>query len=557
MIMKRIYVVSILAILLLLALAGPAAANGDDYGIALKNGTVEYSGTVTEDHTYYVAMNQYWSGDPYPLGLKYNATTDKTPYQINYPNSPLKNASYKIFSQIPLTIVDTLYFRDPTSQVPVVNVTLTIYKQSVKDNDEHYVNIYGLFSNFNTTYAASKTGEVSLQSVPLSIHSAAYYNFSTGSGSTGSFMALNHSFYFYRYSDGKTMPAQDQALSTVIGGFKNTYEIENTADHAKTITINRYHPGYDTASTLRIYDNNSILQFEQAGTTNETFNFDSVNALFVLYSSIIGEETIFDDRIIAEAGPEGTDTFHIAVKDASTGALIPSPDISIEELSTGATWTYSPPDGVQTSDVLMPGLLYNISATKTGYWGFWQNMQLIGGCYYPACYGNLVHLNLIPISTPTDPNKTTAAFRVYFQDTAYQGDQPVSGATIILSHTGYTDMYGSTNANGIEAFFVNKSVEYTYQITKTGYYAASGSFNISDPTPILVRMYLAPQGTPAVTTLPTPVLSLTSTPNYMEDNAARRAKENELGNMVYGASTGIAGLFICWIVIGILKGMGK
>lgn len=228
------------------------------------------------------------------------------------------------------------------------------------------------------------------------------------------------------------------------------------------------------------------------------------------------------------------DAFHIAVRDAATGALIASPSIDVEELSTGATWSYTPADGIQVSDALMPGLLYNISATKTGYFGDWQNVNLIGGCYWPVCYGNSIELRLSPITTPTDPTKTTAAFKVYFQDAAYQGDQPVSGATVSVSHPGYTDLLGTTNAQGFREITVNKTEDYTYTITKTGYYPASGSFNISDPTPILVRMYLAPQGTPTVTTLPAPTTAPT-TVNWKTDTTAREDQSWNILGMLYVA----------------------
>ncbi|MFA4974053.1 MAG: hypothetical protein WC683_15690 [bacterium] len=530
--MRRYLALSILAALVLLALAGPAAASGEDSGLSEKTGTASFgSGTIstpvgpplltgTSNKGYYLIYNA--------TRMRYTPVTLGAHYAITY-----RNDNPTIFAAFPKTSMKNVRFMDGTNLIFTADEHITkLYTGDYFSGTHFYHMVFSVdYNNFvaypNTSSMSNGLKTIIIESNLSTVNTGGWTVNSTAGDTLAAFYLggqnagtpyqigqrlglwggeLNSS---YHYAYGSANLANEYHIVESDGGAIKSYEITrvgitNPATQSKLIA-------YNALGTI-IYSEDEYQSTDTSGAI-----YAATQCRIVLDNGITSV-VIWDD-----IGGDIGDTFHIAIRDASTGALISSPTVNITELSTGATWGYVPADGVQTSDSLMAGLLYNISATKTGYFGDWQNFNLVSGCIYPVCYGNNVELRLVKISTPADTTKTTAAFKVYFQDTAYQGDQPVSGATITLSSPGYTDLLGQTNSLGFRDFTINKSVEYSYTITKTGYYAASGTFNITDPTPILVRMYLAPQGTPTVTTLPTPPVATTPADETSVSDSSRKS----------------------------------
>lgn len=77
-----------------------------------------------------------------------------------------------------------------------------------------------------------------------------------------------------------------------------------------------------------------------------------------------------------------------------------------------------------------------------------------------------------------DPD-TASNIRFYVTD---EEGYPIEGALIFITYNGETELYGSTDKNGILCTYLFRNVEYGYTVYKSGYETAEGSFTATEET---------------------------------------------------------------------------
>jgi hypothetical protein len=288
----------------------------------------------------------------------------------------------------------------------------------------------------------------------------------------------NHYLGYDYYNDNYMTGQHDQAAYTTTY-YSADYDFEDSGGYG-SLTVDRTNTPYPKPSWVIITNGSSILtqEYKTSGTTQNLIITDPVIYLDVGFGALGGNET---KTFYLGGAPGSTQRLAVNLWEKYSNAILINQDITVTPTTGGSGETKTSIYGETLYFDVIPGLTYWFNASRSGFDNYNETYLIPSP---PGIYSVYMERALTPIA-----NMSYAHFSVIDQTNGGL----VPNAAIVLSD-GQSKL---TNSAGYSWFSVNSSTPYTYTVSKTGYYiAASGSFNISADTKILVALQRSTGPTP-------------------------------------------------------------
>jgi hypothetical protein len=247
-----------------------------------------------------------------------------------------------------------------------------------------------------------------------------------------------------------------------------------------TLTVDRTNTTYPKPSWVIISNGTATLtqEYKATGATQNLIMTDPVIYLDVGFGALGGNET---KTFYLGGSPGSTQRIAVNLWEKYSNAILINQAISVTPATGGSGEIKTSAYGETLYFDVVPGVTYWFNASRSGFDNYNESYSIPTP---PGIYSVYMERTLTPIA-----NMSYAHFSVIDQTNGGL----VPNAAIVLSD-GQSKL---TNSAGYSWFSVNSSTPYTYTVSKTGYYiAASGSFNISADTKILVALQRSTGPTP-------------------------------------------------------------
>lgn len=269
--------------------------------------------------------------------------------------------------------------------------------------------------------------------------------------------------------------------------FSASYVFTDSGDHA-SLVVDRTNTQYPKPSWVIIKNSSGttlLSEYKASGSSSHFFLTDPTTSLDIGFGAVGGNKT---KTFYLSESPGETESLAVNLWEKYSNAILINQAITVTPADGGAGETKTSTYGQTLYFDVIPGESYWFNASRSGYEDYNETYLIPAP---PGSYSVYMTKTLTPYA-----NKSYAHFSVV--DMTNGGLVP--NAAITLSD-GQSKL---TNSAGYTFFSVNDSEAYSYTVKhQNGYYIpASGAFNISSDTKILVALQR--------TTGPTPTWTLPS-----------------------------------------------